>query len=316
LVAKRRCFIVQWNQSLDYAIYVDSEPTQQVAEWLKLIPAAFKAQSESDDYEVETLVPSENCLLYDWSIQELPADLRINQVPKPGVVFAVRRGARLEYGEKSASDPDAGGASSTVHTTEGTSTDGGGAHESQEAEEPEADSGDEYTLLYLLKRELSRTDSSYADPYGRRLRSFLDSPEASYEPLPVTRYDAFISYSGVDQALAREIATDLEGASMRTFMASRDLAAGTLWTDEVREALLASRSLLIVLTPNAVARPWVMLEVGASWALGKPLVPAIAFVDPKDLPEVISAYQGRRIETIEGRQALVTEVVRLSQTND
>ena len=54
-----------------------------------------------------------------------------------------------------------------------------------------------------------------------------------------------------------------------------------------------------------------MCEVGASWALGKPLVPALLYVDPKALPEVIAAYQSRRIETVQGRKALVEELVRL-----
>jgi hypothetical protein len=143
------------------------------------------------------------------------------------------------------------------------------------------------------------------------LQAFISSPEAAYEPIPITRYDAFISYSSEDLALATEIAADLDARTMRTFLASRDLAAGTVWTEEVRQALLASRVLLIVLTPNSATRPWVMCEVGASWALGKPLIPALLYVDPKALPEVITSYQCRRIETVQGRKALVQELADL-----
>jgi hypothetical protein len=59
-----------------------------------------------------------------------------------------------------------------------------------------------------------------------------------------------------------------------------------------------------------------MCEVGASWALGMPLVPALLYVDPKTLPEVITAYQCRRIETVQGRKALVDELERLCQGVD
>jgi hypothetical protein len=94
-------------------------------------------------------------------------------------------------------------------------------------------------------------------------------------------------------------------------MASRNLAAGNVWAEEIRQGLLESRVLLILLTPNSVTNYWVMCEVGASWALGKPLVPALLYVDPKTLPEVISSYQCKRIETVLGRKALVQELAKL-----
>lgn len=278
---KRRIFIVGWNQNLDFAMYCDSDPTEVVSRWLQLIPAALNAQAKEGEEQTEVLVPGETCLLFDWSLEEIPPGIRVNQVPKPGVVFAVRKGAQLER----ETEPEA----------------------SAEGEKEPAETGGEFALLYALKRELWRGDGNYA----KRLQAFLAAPEASYEPLPITRYDAFISYSSEDLALATEIAGDIEKRKMRAFMASRDLAAGTVWTEEVRHALLASRTLLIVLTPNSATRPWVMCEVGASWALGKPLIPALLYVDPKNLPEVISAYQGRRIETAQGRQALLDELEQL-----
>jgi hypothetical protein len=275
--SKRRFFVVGWNRSLDFALYCDSDPTEVVSRWLEIIPTALNAQAGADGEKTEVLVPGETCLLFDWNLDELPAGIRVNQIPAPGVIFAVRKGSRLE------GLPAADGSGS------------------------ETDSGGEYALLYALKRELWRGDSAYA----KRLQAFLTAPEAGYVPVPITRYDAFISYSSDDLALATEIAGDIEKRQMRTFMASRDLAAGTVWTEEVREALLASRALLIVLTPNSAARPWVMCEVGASWALGKPLLPALMYVDPKTLPEVITAYQGRRIETAQGRKELVDELAEL-----
>ena len=279
MASKRRIFVVGWNQNLDFAMYCDSDPTDVVSRWLELIPAALNAQAGEGGEKTEVLVPGETCSLFDWNLDEMPAGVRVNQVPKPGVVFAVRKGAKLE------GEPE-------------TKREGG---------EAAGEAGGEYALLYALKRELWRGDGAYA----KRLQAFLAAPEANYEPLPITRYDAFISYSSDDLALATEIAGDIEGRKMRTFMASRDLAAGTVWTEEVRQALLASRTLLIVLTPNSATRPWVMCEVGASWALGKPLIPALLYVDPKTLPEVITAYQGRRIETAQGRKALVDELAQL-----
>jgi hypothetical protein len=310
---KRRFFVVAWNDGIDFAMYCDSQPTQTVAEWLELIPQALNAQSGSEEHITTTLRPGDNCLLFDWGVEELPADLRVNQIPKPGVIFAVRTGSHLET---TSADSGAAADRREVEQSGDQPTTGEAATGKPGDGEANAtgdqDAGGEYTLTYMLKRELWRGDSVYA----KRLQSFLDSPEASYDPLPVSLYDAFISYSGADQALASEIVRDLDEKSMRTFLASRDLAAGTLWTNEVRDALLSSRVVVLVLTPNSATRPWVMVEVGAAWALGKPLLPALAYVDPKTLPEVISAFQGRRIETTEGRRSLVTEVVRMAVGGD
>jgi len=309
---KRRIFVVGWNNGIDFAMYCDSEPISPVAQWLQLIPAAVNAQATAEDEKVEVLVPGSNCLLFDWALEELPADVRVNQVPKPGVVFAVRKGSRMEEVEQPEKPED-----SDADAQHGETAKPGGDQVKSEVvpnAEPTKDSGSssrkdggEYTLVYLLKRDLWRGESKPA----KRLQAFISAPEADYEPLPITRYDAFISYRSEDLALATEIAADLEARSMRTFLASRNLATGMVWTEEVRQALLASRVLLIVLTPNSATRPWVMCEVGASWALGKPLIPALLYVDPKTLPEVITSYQCRRIETVQGRKALVEELAEL-----
>jgi len=305
----RRIFLVGWNNGIDFALYCDSDPTWTVQRWLEVIPAAMNAQATEDEEKTDVLTPGRDCLLFDWRIQEVPPDIRVNQVPKPGIIFAIRKGSKLERvaaASNSASQRDST-ASEPTENGEATAAENGEATAAENGEATAAENGGEYALTYALKRELWRGESKNA----KRLQAFLSAPEAAYEPLPITRYDAFISYSGEDIALAKEIASDLEAKSLRTFLASRDLAAGTVWTEEVRDALLATRVVLIVLTPNSANRPWVMCEVGASWALGKPLVPALLYVDPKTLPEVITAYQCRRIETVQGRKELVRELMQL-----
>jgi hypothetical protein len=50
------------------------------------------------------------------------------------------------------------------------------------------------------------------------------------------------------------------------------------------------------------------MEVGAAWALGKPLISALVQVNPSDLPDPIRRYQSRVIETTAQRSALVKEI--------
>src|SRR6478672_1277041 len=118
---KRRIFVVGWNDGMDFAMYCDSEPADTVAHWLELIPAALNSQATTEDEKVEVLVPGGTCLLYDWTLEELPADVRVNQVPKPGVVLAVRKGSRLQYeGQKEDSER------SEADATGGETAEGGG----------------------------------------------------------------------------------------------------------------------------------------------------------------------------------------------
>ena len=44
--------------------------------------------------------------------------------------------------------------------------------------------------------------------------------------------------------------------------------------DSIRAALVGSKRILVLLTPRSVTRPWVLMETGAAWALGKALIPA------------------------------------------
>jgi hypothetical protein len=91
-------------------------------------------------------------------------------------------------------------------------------------------------------------------------------------------------------------------------MAERDIPVATEWQDSIRAALLGSQRLLILLTPRSLNRPWVFMETGAAWALGKDLIPALVHVAANDLIDPIRRYQARVIETTAQRKAFVQEL--------
>jgi hypothetical protein len=126
-------------------------------------------------------------------------------------------------------------------------------------------------------------------------------------PIPPT-YDVFISYASGDSALAMELKGDLEHQGLTCFMAERDIPVATEWQDSIRAALLGSQRLLILLTPRSLNRPWVFMETGAAWALGKDLIPALVHVATSDLIDPIRRYQARVIETTAQRKAFVQEL--------
>ncbi len=83
-------------------------------------------------------------------------------------------------------------------------------------------------------------------------------------------YDAFISYSHDDRAVAQGIQRGLHRIgkrlgqlrALRVFRDSTDLGASPNLWGKVTEALNRSRYMIVVLSPNAVASKWVNKEVG------------------------------------------------------
>lgn len=147
-------------------------------------------------------------------------------------------------------------------------------------------------------------------------KDFLESRGAKFEPLSPARYDVFISYSSEDQKVANEIMKMLTTEGLRCFLASKSIGTGTLWKNEIRNALHESRVVVILLTPNSISSAWVLVEAGAFWALSKPIVPAMQFVNINDLPQIISDHQARDIVSTEDRADFVKEVKRLCRGSD
>lgn len=89
------------------------------------------------------------------------------------------------------------------------------------------------------------------------------------------------------------------------------IQAGALWSEEIRQALICSKSALVLLTPASVDSRWVMAEVGALWALGKPFVPATIYATPSDLPEFINRHQCIEVLTGAGRAKCIDVLTKL-----
>lgn len=122
------------------------------------------------------------------------------------------------------------------------------------------------------------------------------------------QFDVFISYAAGDSAIADELRSDLERNGLKCFMAEKDIQVAAEWQNSIRAALIGSKRVLVLLTPRSVNRPWVLMETGAAWALGKALIPALSHVAANDLLDPIRRYQARVIETTAQRQSLVNEL--------
>ncbi len=131
---------------------------------------------------------------------------------------------------------------------------------------------------------------------------------ASYiERLP--NVDVFLSYASADGPLAKDLKARLEEKGLRCFLAEKDIPIRSEFEKAIREALETARQVLILVTPRSITRPWILLEVGAAWVLQKPLIPAIAFVEPQEMVEPLRKFQAARVETPDQIQDLVNRIV-------
>jgi hypothetical protein len=76
--------------------------------------------------------------------------------------------------------------------------------------------------------------------------------------------------------------------------------------------MIAADRVLLLMTPRSKESLWVAAEAGGAWALDKPLIPVLMFVEAKELFEPIRRFQAKTAETPEPLDALVRELRDLS----
>lgn len=78
---------------------------------------------------------------------------------------------------------------------------------------------------------------------------------------PIQFYSCFISYSSKDHPFAERLHADLQSRGVRCWFAPEDLKIGDKFRDRIDESIRLHDKLLIVLSENSVASPWVSDEV-------------------------------------------------------
>jgi len=87
-----------------------------------------------------------------------------------------------------------------------------------------------------------------------------------------TEYRVFISHSSRDTWVARQLASIIRDFGATTFLDEADIEYGDDFEDKILEAVRGSTELLVLLTPWALARPYIWLEIGAIWGMGRRVV--------------------------------------------
>ncbi len=103
-------------------------------------------------------------------------------------------------------------------------------------------------------------------------------------------YDVFLSYASNDKRRAKNLAEKLAAAGLKVFFADKDLKAGIEFSENIREALVASRELWLLATPTSIESTWVTTEWGTAWGLEKPIVPVLFEISPEQMPDRLRTF--------------------------
>lgn len=98
------------------------------------------------------------------------------------------------------------------------------------------------------------------------------------QPIPSTKcHDGliFISHSSLDDAFVDRLAADLQKAGRNAWHDAQNIKVSQSIPGEVNKSLEDCKYFLVVLTPDAVASPWVQQEIEAALMGRKVIVPAL-----------------------------------------
>ncbi len=102
-------------------------------------------------------------------------------------------------------------------------------------------------------------------------------------------YQVFVSHATADKWLATTFCEKIDSLGASTFRDDRDINGGDSIPEEIRTQIQVSRELVVLLTPESVDRPWVLLEVGAAWGRRRNyrIVPVLCHVTVDAIPDII-----------------------------
>lgn len=85
------------------------------------------------------------------------------------------------------------------------------------------------------------------------------------------RPSIFLSYSQSDADFAKKVREVLSYLDVRIFT-HEELSAGENWPERLKAEIKSADLVIALATPKALDSSWVLQELGAAWALKKPII--------------------------------------------
>ncbi|MFH1293962.1 MAG: TIR domain-containing protein [Pseudomonadota bacterium] len=114
-----------------------------------------------------------------------------------------------------------------------------------------------------------------------------------------TRFDVFLSHSDRNTEEAEHIADKARERGISLYSSARDLSSGDTWAEEVRQALLDSREMAVIVSKDSLKSEWVITEWGIAWALQRRITPILHRCDIDQLPDRLKNYEARDLYKID-----------------
>lgn len=127
---------------------------------------------------------------------------------------------------------------------------------------------------------------------------------------PTRGLKAFFSHAHHDRWIARRCVELIEAAGRgkwSTFLDEKAIHAGDAIPDAVLDGIKACSLFFVLLTANSRDRHWVLTEIAAAWALGKPIVALLHGVAPSEMPDIIMKHKAVDLNDFE--TTLVDEIL-------
>ena len=112
-----------------------------------------------------------------------------------------------------------------------------------------------------------------------------------------TAYQVFISHATADKWIATTFCEKIDATGATSFRDDRDINGGDSIPEMIRTEIQVSRELVVLLTPDSIERPWVLLEVGAAWGRRKNyrIVAVLCHVSFDAIPDIIEGKKAFHI---------------------
>jgi nucleoside 2-deoxyribosyltransferase len=115
----------------------------------------------------------------------------------------------------------------------------------------------------------------------------------------------FLIHSDTEQVPARKLRNLLADRLGSRVFSTDDISAGEELHSRLRQELARADVIVALLTPSTARSNWVLLEVGAAWALEKPIIPVVTNRSVLNyLPESLQGPQVLEISDLEQPEAL------------
>ncbi len=114
-------------------------------------------------------------------------------------------------------------------------------------------------------------------------------------------YLVFVSHATADKWIATVLCEKIEQTGAVTFRDDRDIDGGGDIPDEIRRQIVGAHEMMVLLTPESVDRPWVLLEVGAAWGKRQKarIVAVLCHVQVDTIPDIIRSKKAVPINQID-----------------